>query len=80
MNQCLESGVPFLFHSPFCSEAVACGHSSLLACRLCVTGVNILTSTEVRWLIRDGDWGGGGGGRKSEGSTARSGPDDRGGR
>ena len=27
----------------------------------------------ARWLIRDGDWkGGGGGGRKSEGSTADS--------
>ena len=37
------------------------------------------TSTEARWLIRDGDGGGEGGG--SEGSsTARFDPEDRGGR
>ena len=28
------------------------------------------TSTEARWLTRDGDGGGGGGGQKSEGSTS----------
>ena len=36
------------------------------------------TSTEARLLIRDGEWGGrGGGGRKSEGSAADTAEKDR---
>ena len=46
----------------------------MIKCCLTSTGPVCFTSTEARWLIRDGDrWGlggGGGRGRKSEGSTA----------
>ena len=43
--------------------------STKLVCRRLAPWPFCFTSTEVRWLITDRDWGWGGGGGKSEGST-----------
>ena len=64
--------LPTLVH---CSDLMY--HPQRLPLPLC------FASTEARLLIRDGDGGGGGGGwrgQESEGSTARTDPEDRGGR